>query len=196
MNQLAIRDEILATSLEEVVTKYDLVLTRENNLVCLNYNMIASEKDVEEVKECRGLILDEANDYSVVAYPFRRFFNHGEGCVDCVDFSTASIQEKLDGCCDESTIVITENGKKTIKEICETTEDKTVLAYNHETSNIEYDKIVGRSIKTRLNDWYEIELETGEKLKLTGNHRVWCENLQCYRQVKNLSGKEILTIIQ
>jgi hypothetical protein len=49
------------------------------------------------VREARGLILDQSNDWNVVAYPFKRFFNDGEGPADPIDWSTARVQEKVDG---------------------------------------------------------------------------------------------------
>jgi len=49
------------------------------------------------VQECRGLILDEAANWTVVARPFDKFFNDGEGHAADLDWFTARVQEKLDG---------------------------------------------------------------------------------------------------
>jgi len=49
------------------------------------------------VQECRGLILNESDDWSVVAMPYTKFFNHGEPLAAQIDWSTAAVGEKLDG---------------------------------------------------------------------------------------------------
>lgn len=46
-------------------------------LVALNYCQIYSPKHSPITRECRGLVLD-TRDWSVVALPFKRFFNYGE----------------------------------------------------------------------------------------------------------------------
>lgn len=53
--------------------------------------------DVPLVQECRGLILDEDDDWRIVAWPFKKFFNHGEQHAARIDWRTARVQEKLDG---------------------------------------------------------------------------------------------------
>jgi hypothetical protein len=51
----------------------------------------------EIVQDCRGIILDEQDNWSVVAMAFRKFFNHGEFHCSKIDWATAAVQEKLDG---------------------------------------------------------------------------------------------------
>lgn len=67
------------------------------NLVLLKYNQIDSPMGEKVVQQCRGIILDEADDWRIVSYPYDKFFNHGEGHAATIDWSTASVQEKLDG---------------------------------------------------------------------------------------------------
>jgi hypothetical protein len=66
-------------------------------LVLFKYSQIDSPMGDPMVQECRGVILDESNDWAVVARPFDKFFNHGEGHAKPIDWSTARVQEKLDG---------------------------------------------------------------------------------------------------
>jgi len=67
-------------------------------LVVLNYNQSESPKLHPVVRECRGLILDAANGYRVVARSFDRFFNGGEVPEETpADFSRAIVLEKIDG---------------------------------------------------------------------------------------------------
>jgi hypothetical protein len=56
-----------------------------------------SVKDHPLVCECRGLMLSADLNWAVVARPFDRFFNLGETGASAIDWSTARIQEKLDG---------------------------------------------------------------------------------------------------
>lgn len=67
------------------------------NLVLLKYNQIASPMHEPIVQECRGIVLDEADGWRVVSRAFDKFFNHGEPGAAAVDWSTARVQEKLDG---------------------------------------------------------------------------------------------------
>lgn len=67
------------------------------NLVLLKYDQIASPFGERIVQECRGIILDEADDWRVVSRAFDKFFNHGEGNAAPIDWATARVQEKLDG---------------------------------------------------------------------------------------------------
>ena len=51
----------------------------------------------ELVRDCRGIILDEANNWTVVAMSYRKFFNYGESSAARIDWATATVQEKVDG---------------------------------------------------------------------------------------------------
>ena len=42
--------------------------------------------------------------------------------------------------------------------------------------------------------WYKITLKDGKTIKVTGNHRIWCNDLQCYRRADELTGEEDLLI--
>lgn len=67
------------------------------NLVQFKYDQIESPKDDPIVQECRGLILDETNNWDIVAYPFKRFFNYQEENCAEIDWSKAQVMEKCDG---------------------------------------------------------------------------------------------------
>ncbi len=73
--------------------------TKYTNLVQFTYDQIESFKNPNHplVLESRGIILDESNDWKVVAYPFNRFFNYGEVYASEIDWDTAEVQEKIDG---------------------------------------------------------------------------------------------------
>ncbi len=71
--------------------------SRFPNLVLFKYDQIASDFTQPIVRECRGIVLDEADNWRVVCRSFDKFFNHGEGHAAEIDWSAARVQEKLDG---------------------------------------------------------------------------------------------------
>jgi len=103
---------------------------------------------------------------------------------------------KMDGenCLDGNTLLTTRNGQRTISDICNSAEPVEVLSFNHEIGKQEWKTISQRRVLPNSGDWYEIELEDGRIIKLTGEHRIWCKNLNCYRMVKDLDGTEEILI--
>lgn len=95
--------ELLRTgkeSLDELVARFKLLIKRHpkwSNLVQFRYDMLESDMSLPLVQQCRGLILDEATNWATVARPFDKFWNEGEGHAACIDWTTARVQEKLDG---------------------------------------------------------------------------------------------------
>jgi T4 RnlA family RNA ligase len=73
------------------------VHSKHNNLVLFKYNQIASNMRHPIVRCSRGIILDAENNWEIVAYPFDKFFNVQETEAAQIDWSTAKVQEKLDG---------------------------------------------------------------------------------------------------
>lgn len=67
-----------------------------SQLVLLKYDIFANFSD-PIVCECRGLILDESDNWNIVSRAFDKFFNYGEGHAADIDWGTARVQEKLDG---------------------------------------------------------------------------------------------------
>lgn len=103
---------------------------------------------------------------------------------------------KLDGCVSGDTLITMENGKRIpIKEIVESKIEGKVQTYNPETGKIEFNKILNHmknmdDINESKHQWYEIELDDGRKIRLTGNHKVFIPELGCYRRVDELTGDE------
>jgi hypothetical protein len=62
-----------------------------------SYDQLESPKGNPIVRECRGLILNSADNWAVVAYPFNRFANEGESWADPIDWTDVRVQEKVDG---------------------------------------------------------------------------------------------------
>lgn len=87
-------------TLETLATRYALKAKRHGeypHLVQLKYDQINSPMDNPLVQEARGIILDESDNWRIIARPFNKFFNMGESLAANIDWNTARVQEKLDG---------------------------------------------------------------------------------------------------
>lgn len=69
------------------------------HLVLLKYRRNDVDFSKEHIRQCRGIILDENNDWEVVSYPFDKFFNYGDPLAVGIDWKSARVEEKLDGSC-------------------------------------------------------------------------------------------------
>lgn len=98
--QVLVQDWLRAGGTLEAVKKlWDINSKRgllHTNLVSLKYGPEAPMSN-NLVRQCRGLVLDDAENWRVVARPFDKFFNHGEANAAEVDWETARVAEKLDG---------------------------------------------------------------------------------------------------
>ncbi len=99
-------------------------------------------------------------------------------------------------CISGDTIISTESGNKTIKEICESNSVEKVLSLNHSTNKKEFKEIIKKSVMKNNGNWFLIKTESGKELKITGNHRIWVESLQCYRRVDELTAGIIVNILE
>lgn len=71
-------------------------VVRDGSRVSLKYNQIESPMHEPIVQQCRGMVVDTERR-RVLAWPYNKFWNHGEHLADVIDWSTARVQEKLDG---------------------------------------------------------------------------------------------------
>lgn len=76
---------------------YNLKISEDDGFVLFKYNQIASDFHEEICKEARGLILDSQDNFRVVRYAFKKFFNLGEFYAAQLDWDTAVATEKIDG---------------------------------------------------------------------------------------------------
>ena len=106
-----------------------------------------------------------------------------------------TISVKVHGCVEKSTIVNTkEFGDLTIGEIVDNKINCHILARDIEKDEDVYVPIDQHYMIPNDGDWYEIELEDGRKLTITGNNPVWLPELNCYRKVEELVGDEYLLL--
>lgn len=107
------------------------------------------------------------------------------------------VTEKLNGCLDKNQKVNLPNNKEISisKLVNDCNNTFFVMGYDTSTDKIVETKILGKWRRENIGGWYEITLSDGKKLKLTGNHRVFVKNHNCYREVKDLDGSEELLLI-
>ena len=86
---------------EEVLSNppYSITIKRDNGYILLKYNQFLSDFSNPIVRECRGSIFYLRDDglYECVCRAFDKFGNYGEEYTDEIDWSTAQVQEKVDG---------------------------------------------------------------------------------------------------
>lgn len=70
---------------------------RHPQLCCLKYSQIKSPMGDPLVQECRGVVLDESDNWRVVSRAFNKFFGDNEGHAATLDPATTRYQEKVDG---------------------------------------------------------------------------------------------------
>jgi hypothetical protein len=106
-----------------------------------------------------------------------------------------SLSKKLHGCVHEDTEIETlEYGKLKIKKIVDEQIVCHIKSLNISTNEIVYAKIDNYYFKENDGDWFEIELENGEKIIITGNNPVWMPELNIYREVYDLKNGDVLLV--
>ena len=75
---------------------YLIRIKRSEGFIMFCYEVNA-DFHIDIVRECRGIILDETDGYKPVCVPFFKFGNYGEPYADDIDWTTAKVQEKIDG---------------------------------------------------------------------------------------------------
>lgn len=102
-----------------------------------------------------------------------------------------AISDKMHGCLEANTILATkEYGDVTIKKIVDEKLRVSVKSFDFKKQKIVWSEIQGFYNHGETNDWYEIELENGQKIQITGNHPVFIPSLNCYRQTKDLKEED------
>ncbi len=151
---------------------------------------------------CRGMVFDVGcTPPRCVAVPMKKFWNVGQRPETSPEALAAlgdpvDVREKIDGCCDGDTVILTDKGEMTIREVCESDFIGKVLSFNVDTQSQEYKDVLNTSIISQTDNWFELELDDGTKVHLTGNHRVWLPQMLCYRRVDELNGDEQILLAQ
>ena len=109
-------------------------------------------------------------------------------------------QPKIDGCLDSETIIKTDAGNFTIKDIVENNKGEFVESFDVKRKKYVYKKIINRmknlddvNIKNSNIKWLKIKTKTGKELLLTINHRIWLPEIFAWRESLNLKiGDKVL----
>jgi ribonucleoside-diphosphate reductase alpha chain len=92
---------------------------------------------------------------------------------------------KFDGCVHPDTVLLTDKGEITIKEIIDSPTPVNVLTYNFKTGTEEYNVAQYPRINNNNKNWVMIELENGAQLRVTEDHEVFVEG-KGWVEAKNL----------
>lgn len=98
MGKLKIQTYIEIHGIDKAILDFKLKAKWYVDRVLLKYDQLVSPTimALQEVQECRGLIL-EKDTWKVLSCSFFKFFNAGEGNAHKIDWNTAHVLEKLDG---------------------------------------------------------------------------------------------------
>lgn len=106
------------------------------------------------------------------------------------------VETKFNGCLNADTLIdLADGSQQTIQMLVENKQPVLVKTYNTKTGDIEDKPISGWMVASAKLDkstfqWYKLKFENGHSLVVTGNHRIWVDNLQCWRRVEDLDGTE------
>ena len=82
---------------EQLSNEPYLIKIKRSEGYIMFYYAVEADFHLDVVKECRGIILDETDGYKPVCVPFFKFGNYEDSYADDIDWSTARVQEKIDG---------------------------------------------------------------------------------------------------
>ena len=123
-------------------------------LTLFKYSQFYSNLSRQVVKECRGIIVDVEDNFNIVCHPFNKFFNYGESNAAKVDWNSARVQDKVDGCFSSFNLVTMSDGSQMrfsdVYKSIKRGEELFVLSYNQENHCVEKDKIV--AVKKKLSE--------------------------------------------
>lgn len=84
-------------NIESILANKNIEVKKDGPYMLLKYGITADFSDAV-VQQCRGIIYKKENDrYVCVCRPFDKFFNYQESNAAEIDWSSARVQEKVDG---------------------------------------------------------------------------------------------------
>ncbi len=160
-------DEYFLAKLRNRIVDLDMMSLIESEPLYKEYVVEGKLRDMNHIED---LILDEGPSGLYKAIKILRAFAEGKAQTETTI--------KWDGCISGDSILVTEDGERTIADIIEhwETEEIKVLAHDFETSSDEYVQINMAGKQHGSKDWVEITLENGKTIKLTENHEVYTTN--------------------
>lgn len=89
-------------------------------------------------------------------------------------------------CISEGTLINTDKGFVTIDMVVKDINKYKVFSYNESTKVNEFKEIIAFNVKRNNNDWLEIKTKSGKNIVVTENHRIYMQELDCYRMAKDI----------
>lgn len=109
--------------------------------------------------------------------------------------SEVYISVKVHGCVERNTVVDTlEYGEKIIGDIVDNKLECHIKAFDVEEDSVVYVPVDNFYFMPNDGEWYEIELEDGKKITITGNNPVWLPLEETYRRAEDLSIGDTLLV--
>lgn len=75
---------------------YNLIIKHDYPYILFKYSQLNANYCLPEVREARGIIFRE-DTKEIVCYPFEKFGNYGEAYCPEIDWSSAIVEQKVDG---------------------------------------------------------------------------------------------------
>jgi hypothetical protein len=108
-----------------------------------------------------------------------------------------SVSDKWHGCVSYDTLVPTlEFGLMKIGDVVEQKLDVHILGRDLVLNSDVYAPVTQHYKKEDDGEWYELTLENGQTLEITGNNPVWLPQLKCYREVALLCKDDVMLIVE
>jgi hypothetical protein len=202
---LKIQEFLRSGSIGDLGIKYGIKSrshTSHPNLISFKYGQIDSPLGDPLVQECRGIILDRDKDWRVISYPYKKFFNVHEGHAAPIDWSTASILEKLDGCFYyDTSLNLWDGGIVKIGDIVNKSLSPKLIGIDSNGNPVPT-YVIGRSKSKGRTNWVDINLKdrpgphknmSSKRLRVTTNHEIY--NNGCYKLASNIQTDDILTSV-
>jgi hypothetical protein len=154
------------------------------------YNLVK-----EHYNNKNNSLLTEGGAYGHLAHPFDdnnlTFGDFKEMITQTLSgeiINHGPVEEK---CVHGDTIIIVDNKKQKIRDIVDNNLGEEIYSYNIETKEYSNQPIMHRYNNGITEDWFELILENGNEIKLTGSHRVLTNN--GYKKVIDLlEGDDII----
>ncbi|MFW6219772.1 MAG: Hint domain-containing protein [bacterium] len=140
-------------------------------------------------------ILIEGGGYGHLLHPFEdndlTFENMKEMISKTLTGDLSTTQEKcIQG---ESTIILEKNGETPIKDVVENKIKDNVLSFDESTNSLKYKEILDYADNGETSEWLEIELENGDSIKVTPNHKFFVDGIG-YVRAEELTENSILIV--
>jgi len=200
---LLVQKYLEAKSFSDLASEHGVYasFSKSGHKFSLNYDQLEAKESDPLSQECRGLILARADGQSmlpqartidnrlryehltpgktqIVAFPMKRFFNHGQGSAVEIDWSNFKVLEKLDGCftydsllkCFDGSVISIGNVVKN--------KLKPTLVGMDKNGNIVPCQITNWFDNGKKDNWIEIEIDLKSKGKnrkflVTTNHSLF-----------------------